>query len=120
MSAKTVKVEMAPMPTCSVEGCSLPGSFMDGNRCGLHHLVFMACTLSPERFEQLRAILAASSPLTDEERRARKMRTSLSRLEWTSRDFKRAKKDSRDAGATEAQIAAAADKFTSDSAGPLS
>lgn len=115
----SAKVAWSFNPPCVVEGCPERAGWTTGNECAFHHLISLARGLSPERFDRLRTTLTTTEPLTEEERRVRRMRSALRRLEWTSRDLKRANKDARDAGATEEQIADAADKLTSDSQGPL-
>lgn len=91
-------------------------SWLSG-RCGRHEIIALARSLSPEAFAQVREELAATSPLTGEERRERALRFALGRLEWTARDYKRARRSAEAAGATGAQIAEAESHLPVDDGG---
>ena len=91
---------------CSVDGCSekAAGGLTFSTRCAFHGAVETARYLTSEQFDRLREALATTPPLSDEERRARRVKIDLGGVERSARDLKRYKRYARKAGATASQI----------------
>jgi hypothetical protein len=88
---------------CTTDGCNEPACYI-GGRCNLHEAVAAARRLTPEAFDRLRETLAKTSPLTDDEKREKRLRTALSRIEWQARDLARSVLEASTAGAPGAII----------------
>lgn len=90
--------------TCSVDGCPDRIAGILTNKCPFHDSLATARNLTPEQFDRLRDALATTPPISDEERRTRRVKAVLARVEWTSRDLRRQKLEARSLGAAESQI----------------
>lgn len=89
--------------TCKAKECTRPGSLL-GGRCNLHEALAQARELSPEQFDELREALSTTPPFSEADKRARRVKSTLARVQWTARDLKRAKLAAREAGATDSQV----------------
>lgn len=93
---------------CSTEGCDeMATGRLLGNKCPFHDAVAAARELPAGDFDRLREVLTYTPPWSDEERRARRVRSALSQIKWQARDLKRGRKRAIAAGATKGQIAEA-------------
>lgn len=92
--------------TCVTNECGEPSNLLSA-RCDYHAALNSARNLTAAEFDRLRADLAVTAPVTDDERNARQARYALGAVERSARDLKRYKTMARDAGATSGQIAEA-------------
>lgn len=99
--------------TCSSSDCDKRTHGMT-NRCLFHETIENARQLQPRDFDRLMATFATVEPLTDDERAQRRSKALLSRVHWSARDLKRAKKAARDEGVTDGQILDAVRKGKAD------
>lgn len=90
--------------TCGSSGCDNPARYLSG-RCAFHEALANARDLDPAEFDRFQEVLTYTPPWTDEERRARRARSALHRVQWTARDLKRARQDAAREGATKGQVA---------------